>query len=205
MSMAAFISFLIYSFVTSITPGPNNVMSAASGVNFGLKRSIPHILGVGFGFGFMVAIVGLGIGSLLSSQPLVYETLKLIGIGYLLYLAYKIFKISSVDASAKQGTPITFLQAALFQWVNPKAWIMAMGAVTAYLSSESALYWYAIVGVVYGIFAITCTGTWAWIGQKLQALIDKPKKLQLFNAAMAGLLVMSIIYPLIESVRFFLI
>ncbi len=82
MSLLTFFSFIVYSTVTSITPGPNNIMLAASGLNFGLKRSIPHILGIGFGFGVMVILVGYGIGAALGSSPLLYEILKIIGISY---------------------------------------------------------------------------------------------------------------------------
>lgn len=202
MTFATLISFIIYSFVTSITPGPNNIMLAASGVNFGFKRSIPHILGIGIGFGFMVSVVGLGIGSLLSSNIVLYESLKIVGITYLLYLAYKIYHSSSVDTSSNKTKPLTFLQAAMFQWVNPKAWIMAMGAVTTYLSSQSELYWYLVVGVIYGAIGIPSTGVWALIGEKLQKYIHDQKKLKTFNAVMALLLVLSVIQPLIDFLFF---
>lgn len=202
MSFTVLISFIIYSFVTSVTPGPNNIMLAASGVNFGFRRSIPHILGIGIGFGFMVSVVGLGIGSLISSNIVLYELLKIIGITYLLYLAYKIYHSSSVDTTSGKSKPLTFLQAAMFQWVNPKAWIMAMGAVTTYLSSQSELYWYVIIGVIYGAIRIPSTGVWALIGEKLQKYIHEPKKLKTFNMVMALLLVLSVIQPLIDFLFF---
>ena len=202
MSFTVLISFIIYSFVTSVTPGPNNIMLAASGVNFGFRRSIPHILGIGIGFGFMVSVVGLGIGSLISSNIVLYESLKIIGITYLLYLAYKIYHSSSVDTTSGKSKPLTFLQAAMFQWVNPKAWIMAMGAVTTYLSSQSELYWYVIIGVIYGAIGIPSTGVWALIGEKLQKYINEPKKLKTFNMVMALLLVLSVIQPLIDFLFF---
>lgn len=202
MTFATLVSFIIYSFVTSITPGPNNIMLATSGVNFGFKRSIPHILGIGIGFGFMVSVVGLGIGSLLSSNITLYESLKIVGITYLLYLAYKIYHSTSVDTTSSKTKPLTFLQAAIFQWVNPKAWIMAMGAVTTYLSSQSELYWYLIIGVIYGAIGIPSTGVWALIGEKLQKYIHDQKKLKMFNAVMALLLVLSVIQPLIDFLFF---
>ncbi|NHB58424.1 LysE family translocator [Acinetobacter sp. 194] len=202
MSFTVLISFIIYSFVTSITPGPNNIMLAASGVNFGFKRSIPHILGIGIGFGFMVSVVGFGFGALISSNIVLYESLKITGITYLLYLAYKIYHSTSVDTTSGKTKPLTFLQAAMFQWVNPKAWIMAMGAVTTYLSSQSELYWYLIIGVIYGAIGIPSTGVWALVGEKLQKYIHDQKKLKMFNAVMALLLVLSVIQPLIDFLFF---
>ena len=204
MSLSVFISFVLYSFVTSITPGPNNIMLAASGVNFGFKRSIPHILGIGCGFGFLVAVVGLGIGSILSSNIFLYECLKIIGIVYLLFLAYKIYRSSSVDTQSKQSSPFSFIQAAMFQWVNPKAWIMALGAVTTYLAADSDVYWYLILGLVYGLVGIPSTGVWALIGEKLQSVIHDTRRLKLFNTTMALLLVASVIKPIMDSI-FFLI
>lgn len=203
MTFSIFLSFVLYSFVTSITPGPNNLMLATSGVNFGFKRSIPHILGIGFGFGFMVAVVGLGIGSIISSNALLYESLKIIGICYLLFLAYKIYSSSSVQSTAISKKPLTFIQAALFQWVNPKAWVMALGAVTTYLAANSEFYWYIILGIIYGIVGIPSTGVWAFIGEKLQTVLGQPRRLHLFNTIMALLLVGSVLKPIIDSVEFF--
>lgn len=203
MTFTIFLSFVLYSFVTSITPGPNNLMLAASGVNFGFKRSIPHILGIGFGFGFMVAVVGLGIGSMISSNILLYEFLKIIGICYLLFLAYKIYRSSSVESAASSKKPLTFIQAALFQWVNPKAWVMALGAVTTYLAADSETYWYVILGVIYGLVGIPSTGVWAYIGEKLQSVIGQQHRLKLFNTVMALLLVGSVLKPIIDSINFF--
>lgn len=202
MTFAVLIAFIIYSFVTSVTPGPNNIMLAASGVNFGFKRSIPHILGIGIGFGFMVSVVGLGIGTLLSSNIILYELLKIIGIVYLLYLAYKIYHAARLDVGEQKSQPLTFIQAAMFQWVNPKAWIMAMGAVTTYLSPQSELYWYLLIGVIYGVIGIPSTGVWALIGEKLKIYLNDQKKLKFFNMLMATLLVLSIIKPLIDSIFF---
>ena len=203
MSFSIFLSFVIYTIVTSITPGPNNLMVATSGVNFGLRATYGHILGVAIGFGVMVILVGLGIGTLLSQNQLVYEILKLIGIAYLIYLAIKIAQSGSVELDKTQAKPITFLQAALFQWVNPKAWIMAMGAVTTYLAAGSEFYWYIILGVVFGLVCIPCTGAWGILGEKLQTLVRTPQHLKIFNYSMAILLVASIIKPMIDSFKYF--
>lgn len=180
-------------------------MLAASGVNFGFKRSIPHILGIGCGFGFMVVVVGLGIGSILSSNVILYECLKIIGIAYLLYLAYKIYRSGAMETDTKQSKPLTFMQAALFQWVNPKAWVMALGAVTTYLAGDSATYWYLILGLTYGLVGIPSTGVWALIGEKLQILLlHDARRLKLFNITMSLLLVASVLKPMWDSLLFIL-
>ncbi|ATZ67092.1 LysE family translocator [Acinetobacter haemolyticus] len=204
MSLLTFFSFIVYSTVTSITPGPNNIMLAASGLNFGLKRSIPHILGIGFGFGVMVILVGYGIGAALSSSPLLYEILKVIGISYLLYLAYKIYRAGSIKTDTKVDKPLSFMGAALFQWVNPKAWIMAMGAITTYSSANSRLVEFVFIGVIFGLVSIPSVGVWAYMGEKLKMIVNHPRKVQLFNTVMALLLVASVIVPIKDSVKFFI-
>ncbi|WP_109440314.1 LysE family translocator [Acinetobacter haemolyticus] len=204
MSLLTFFSFIVYSTVTSITPGPNNIMLAASGLNFGLKRSIPHILGIGFGFGVMVILVGYGIGAALGSSPLLYEILKIIGISYLLYLAYKIYRAGSIQTDTKVDKPLSFIGAALFQWVNPKAWIMAMGAITTYSSANSRLVEFVFIGVIFGLVSIPSVGVWAYMGEKLKMIVNHPRKVQLFNTVMALLLVASVIIPIKDSVHFFL-
>ncbi|NAR59977.1 LysE family translocator [Acinetobacter haemolyticus] len=204
MSLLTFFSFIVYSTVTSITPGPNNIMLAASGLNFGLKRSIPHILGIGFGFGVMVILVGYGIGAALGSSPLLYEILKIIGISYLLYLAYKIYRAGSIKTDTKVDKPLSFMGAALFQWVNPKAWIMAMGAITTYSSASSRLVEFVFIGVIFGLVSIPSVGVWAYMGEKLKMIVNHPRKVQLFNTVMALLLVASVIVPIKDSVKFFI-
>ncbi|MBP8006015.1 LysE family translocator [Acinetobacter sp. NIPH 1852] len=204
MSLLTFFSFIVYSTVTSITPGPNNIMLAASGLNFGLKRSIPHILGIGFGFGVMVILVGYGIGAALGSSPLLYEVLKIVGISYLLYLAYKIYRAGSIKTDTKVDKPLSFIGAALFQWVNPKAWIMAMGAITTYSSANSRLVEFIFIGVIFGLVSIPSVGVWAYMGERLKTIVNHPQKVQWFNTAMALLLVASVIVPIKDSVQFFI-
>ncbi|WP_445116775.1 LysE family translocator [Acinetobacter sp. WZC-1] len=204
MTVYALVSFLIYSFVTSITPGPNNIMLISSGLTFGFKKSIPHILGIGCGFALMVSLVGTGIGSILTSSKLLYEMVKIAGICYLLYLAYQIFKADRVNTTNSTQKPMTLVQAALFQWVNPKAWIMAMGAVTTYTSSTSDITVFIMIGVIYGLVSIPCVGVWAYAGDKLQKFIHDPGKVRKFNISMSILLVLSIVSPLMETFQFFM-
>jgi len=114
-----------FAFVSSITPGPNNLMLMASGANFGFRRSIPHMFGIGLGFVFMVLLVGAGLVQIFDAYPVSHMALKVVSVFYLLYLAAKIATAAPVRQGQCGGTPMTFLQAAAFQWVNPKAWAMA--------------------------------------------------------------------------------
>ncbi|WP_228199493.1 LysE family translocator [Acinetobacter haemolyticus] len=162
------------------------------------------ILGIGFGFGVMVILVGYGIGAALGSSPLLYEILKIIGISYLLYLAYKIYRAGSIKTDTKVDKPLSFMGAALFQWVNPKAWIMAMGAITTYSSANSRLVEFVFIGVIFGLVSIPSVGVWAYMGEKLKMIVNHPRKVQLFNTVMALLLVASVIVPIKDSVNFFI-
>ena len=122
----------VFAFVSSITPGPNNLMLMASGANFGFTRSIPHMLGIGIGFTVMVVLVGLGLIQIFDTVPYSYTALKIFSVLYMSWLAWKIANAAAPEGGQAGGTPLTFLQAAAFQWVNPKAWAMALTAITAY-------------------------------------------------------------------------
>lgn len=119
----------LFALVSSITPGPNNIMLASSGLTFGFRRTIPHMLGVNLGFTLMLVLVGLGLGTMFQQLPWLYTVLKYAGAMYLLYLAWKIAMSGPLESGAQRGRPFTFMQAALFQWVNPKAWVMAVGVI----------------------------------------------------------------------------
>lgn len=127
------LAFALFALVTSITPGPNNTMLLASGVNFGFNRSIPHILGISCGFFVLVLAVGLGLGAVFEAYPVLYSVLRYVGAAYLLYLAWKIARSGPMSETEQgQGKPISYWGAAAFQWVNPKAWVMAVGAISTY-------------------------------------------------------------------------
>ena len=126
-------ALVVFCAVTLFTPGPNNVMLMTSGLNHGFARSLPHQLGVAFGFAFMVALVGIGLGAVFTAYPVLYAVLKYAGAAYLLYLAWAIATSGPMeDTEGNTGRPMTFIEAALFQWVNPKGWVMAVGAMSAY-------------------------------------------------------------------------
>ncbi len=181
-----------FALVTSITPGPNNLMLMASGVNFGIRRTLPHMLGVALGFVFMAVLVGLGLMRLFDAWPPVYTVLKVASVAYLLYLAWKIANAAAPREGAARGDPLTFLQAAAFQWVNPKAWAMALSAITVYAPDRSVTGVLA-VAFLFGVVNLPSVGLWALAGQGLRRYLADPRWLRLFNWSMAVLLVGSML------------
>ncbi|MEM8687188.1 MAG: LysE family translocator [Pseudomonadota bacterium] len=180
-----------FAFVTSITPGPNNLMLMTSGANFGFRRTIPHMLGVGLGFVIMVILVGAGLVSVFDAYPVSYTVLKVFSVVYLLYLAWKIANSSAPGEAGGAASPMTFLQAALFQWINPKAWAMALTAVTVYAPSQS-LAAIGLVALVFGLVNLPSVGSWTILGQQMRRFLTDPLQLRVFNISMALLLVASL-------------
>lgn len=180
---------------TSITPGPNNIMLTASGVNFGFRRTVPHMIGIAIGFPVMLTAIGLGLGSVFQAVPQLHDVLRYVGIAYLLWLAWKIATSGPTEGEAEQRSrPLGLLEAAAFQWVNPKAWIMAAGAVTTYTSPAGNVFWEVVViAVVFGIVSLPCVALWTSFGTAVGRLMRQPKWLRIFNVSMAVLLVASVI------------
>ncbi|MFT8482126.1 MULTISPECIES: LysE family translocator [Gluconobacter] len=191
----AFAPLVLFTFVASVTPGPNNMMLASSGLTHGFRRTIPHMLGVALGFVLMVVILGLGLGSLFEHAPWFYVGLKYASAAYLLWLAWKIATSSATPEANGKEKPISFLQAAGFQWVNPKAWVMAVGIVAAYVPKEGFFFNLAIAGVICGLVNCPSVALWAGFGAGMRRWLHRPFLLRSFNYAMALLLVASL-YPL---------
>ena len=183
-----------FAFVASVTPGPNNLMLMASGANFGIRRSLPHLFGIVCGFFVMVILVGSGLMQVFSAYPAVYDLLRLFSIAYLGYLAWKIATASSISASAA-NSPLTMLQAALFQWVNPKAWAFALTLVTVYAPSQS-LAAVGFVALVAGVVNLPSIFVWILLGDRMQCYLDSGFRLRVFNLVMALLLLASL-YPVV--------
>lgn len=184
----------LFALVSSITPGPNNVMLASSGLNFGFRRSVPHLLGVNLGFTLMIFLVGAGLGSVFQQTPVLYTILKYAGAAYLLYLAWKIATSGPLDEGEARGKPFTFLQAAAFQWVNPKAWVMAVGVVATYTPQNGFFANLVIATLVCGIVNLPSIGIWVTFGTALRRVLHRPAAIRAFNVGMALLLVASL-YP----------
>ena len=197
MSLDTFVALVLFAFTTSITPGPNNMMLFASGVNFGFARTIPHMLGIGAGFLSLLIGVGLGHGALLETVPLVYHVLKFAGGAYLLWIAWKIGSSRSLAEGEAGGRPMTFLGAAAFQWVNPKAWVMAVTAMATYTDPDYYLPTVLMVGVAFAAVNLPSVSTWAGFGSALREWLSVPVRLKWFNITMAVLLVASL-WPMLR-------
>lgn len=191
------ISLMAFAFVSSVTPGPNNLMLMASGTHFGFSRTIPHMLGVAGGFVLMVVLVGLGLAQLFEAFPALRLALKIISITYLVYLAWKIATSTAPNGSVESAAkPMTFLQAALFQWVNPKAWTMALGAVSVYVPPTNPIMGLFLVAVTFGVINLPVVSAWALMGVQLRQFLQDPNSLRVFNITAAVLLLASL-YPVI--------
>ncbi|MBU6373135.1 MAG: LysE family translocator [Alphaproteobacteria bacterium] len=202
MSYDLILALAGFAFVSSITPGPNNLMLMTSGANFGFARTIPHLLGVSIGFTAMIVIVGAGLAQAFSAVPELHTVLKVVSAAYLLYLAWKIAKAPPPNAEgAARATPLTFLQAAAFQWVNPKAWTMALTALSVYAPTTDAgipVMTLLIIAVVFGAINLPSVGVWTAIGTQLRRVLSSPGSFRVFNGVMAALLVASLI-PVVFS------
>lgn len=201
MTTELLLAFIAFAFVTSVTPGPNNMMLLASGVNFGLRRSVPHMLGISLGFMVLVMAVGLGLGQVFERFPALYTILRYLGAAYLLYLAWKIARAGAPDSQGKQpGKPFSFLQAAAFQWVNPKAWVMAIGAITTYTPQDNFVANVLVIAALFALVNCPSVGIWTMAGSLLRNWLDDPRVLRAFNLLMALLLVASL-YPILVDVK----
>ncbi|MGH8385194.1 MAG: LysE family translocator [Pseudomonas sp.] len=197
LSLDLLLGFALYALVTSITPGPNNTMLLASGVNFGFNRTIPHMLGITCGLFVMVVAVGFGLGAVFQTSPLLYTVLRYVGAAYLLYLAWKVAHSGPVSDSEKsEGKPTSYLGAAAFQWVNPKAWIMAIGAISTYTPMQGYFTNVIVIAAVFALINLPSVSVWAACGTLLRNVLKDRRWLRLFNWGMAALLVASL-YPIV--------
>ncbi len=168
-------------------------MLMATGANFGARSALPHASGIVLGFTFMIIAIGLGVAQLFQSYPLAHQLLGGISVIYLVYLAYKTATASTrLDSPEPTGKPITFWQAAAFQWVNPKAWTMALAAVTVYAPQPVTHKDVITVAIIFGIINLPCISVWLLLGVKMRRFLTTPARLRGFNWTMAGLLLLSL-------------
>ncbi len=184
----------VFGVSTLCTPGPNNVMLTASGVNFGFRRSIPHMMGITIGFALMNLAVGLGLGGVFEANPRLHLALKYVSVIYLLYLAWKIATANAVKEGAVVASPFTFIQAAAFQWVNPKAWAICIGAVATFTTVGGDLVGEVVLmSLIFLLVSVPSTSSWAYFGTLIARYLKSPQHLRRFNWAMAALLVLSLV------------
>lgn len=193
-------AFLVFAIVAGFTPGPNNLMLATSGVNFGLRRTLPHMLGVIAGFPVLFAAAGLGLGEMFERFPWLQAVLTVAGSIYLVWLAWKI-AFSQAAGNGSNGTrPLTFWQAAAFQWVNPKGWMMVITAISVYTTAgEGYLHRLAIMTAIALLITLCSTSTWTAFGIGIRQLFEqRPRLLRAFNIVM-GLLLIASLAPMLVT------
>ena len=182
--------FATYSLVMSITPGPNNVMLTTSGANFGFRRTVPHLLGISLGVAIELVAVCAGLGALFMRWPYFQTVLSWAGAGYLLFMGWKLLRSSGMSPGSAAAEPITFWQAVLFQFLNPKAWVMTLTAAALFLPAE----WGVIRGSAYVVcmmvvINLPSIAIWALFGSSMRRFLEQPSRRVAFNAVMALALV----------------
>ncbi|MEO1483091.1 MAG: LysE family translocator [Myxococcota bacterium] len=194
------LALALFALVASITPGPNNLMLLASGTNYGFRRTVPHLLGVNIGFTLMLILVGTGVMQIFRVFPPAFLVLKVFAFAYLLYLAYRIATATpgfdSTEPDARR--PFSFLEAALFQWVNPKAWTMALTANTTFAAEPGSATGIALVAAVFMVMNLPSISLWAVVGVYIRALLARPALARAFNVVAAALLLGSL-YPMVVA------
>ena len=197
VSLGSILSMMMFALVTSITPGPNNMMLLASGVNFGWRATLPHLVGVTGGLTLLLVLSGLGLQSVFASHPQVHLWMKWVGAAYLLYLAWKISQSAEPAAPVTGGQavaarPISFTGAALFQIVNPKVWVMIFGYFSTCVPAQADVGVVLAASLLFGAVNFPCVGAWALLGERLRRFLQDRRRRRIFSYCMAGLLVLSI-------------
>lgn len=195
VTLSALPAGILFALVTSITPGPNNTMLLASGVNFGFRRTLPHLSGISAGVVLLMLSVGIGLGEAFVHFPVLYTVLEVLSVAYLLYLAWKIGTSGELKLKKGERRPMRFHEAIAFQWVNPKAWMMVLTAATTIHLSNSFGMNALVMAAVFYVIGFPCICVWAGFGTAMREVLSNPKRLRVFNIAMALLLVASL-YPI---------
>ncbi|OUR76801.1 lysine transporter LysE [Colwellia psychrerythraea] len=192
-------AIVLFAISSSITPGPNNITVMASGANFGVRKSLPVFLGICVGFAIMLLLVGIGFGQIFETFPALHLLIKFFGTLYLLYLAFLIATATDISSSKTQVKPLTFINGALFQWLNGKAWVVATGAIAAFTTVGTDFYTQnLIIALTFLIVSFPCVGLWLFFGSTLKRMLKSKQHRRMFNYSMAGLLIMSVIPVIIE-------
>jgi threonine/homoserine/homoserine lactone efflux protein len=193
---------LLFALVGSLTPGPNNIMLAASGVNYGFRRTVPHMIGICIGFPLMFLAVGMGLSQIFEKAPITHTAMKLMGSAYLLWLAWRVATAepTSTEApTAAKSRPISFMQAAAFQWVNPKAWILVLGATATYTNLRQALLPQVLaISLTFAIVSVFSVMVWTMLGVGIAQALKNSRSRRLFNFSMATALAISVLWILFE-------
>lgn len=192
------IALLGYAFATTWTPGPNNMMLAASGATFGWRATVPHAFGVALGFPLMVFLIALGLGEVFRRSPGLQAGLAWAGFAVMMWLAWRIGTAGAAKAR-NRSRPLRFHEAAAFQWVNPKAWVMATGVSAAYASGIDPVLDAALAAAVFTFAGVTSSNGWTAFGAGIGRLLGEGARLRAFNVAMALLLALSAFWLVLEA------
>jgi threonine/homoserine/homoserine lactone efflux protein len=190
------LALMVFAVVSSATPGPNTLMLLASGLNHGFRRTVPHIVGVGVGFPVMVLAIGLGLGEVFERVPGSLAALRVVGAGYLLYLAWRIARAGPLEVETGEARPFSFWQAAAFQWVNVKAWVMAITAITVYVVPVDVHRSVLVIALVFALVSFPVSSAWTLFGSVLRRWLTSERSVRRFNVTMALLLVLTL-YPML--------
>ncbi|NLY16776.1 MAG: LysE family translocator [Gammaproteobacteria bacterium] len=195
------LTLVSYIFVMAVTPGPNNVLLAASGVNYGLRRTLPMAMGIALGGGFHCFASMLMFGQLFELVSIIRLPIAVVGCLYLLWLAWQLFRAAAPE-SGEQGRPLTFMQMVLFQWVNPKAWVMMLNMAALFMPEQGPLWSSAmLIGMIDAVVSLPCVLLWAWLGDRLRLVLQRPRHLLLFNGLMAVCLALTAAWLLLDEMR----
>ena len=191
--MSHYFPLILFCISSSVTPGPNNLMIMMSGLNYGVRRSLGHFCGITAGFALMLLVMGLGLDSIFTAFPILHKLIKVAGSAYILYLAIKtIFSSTKIHAEAGKR-PVKFLQAAIFQWANPKAWVMSIGVFAAFsLPISNSVLEVTAITALFSIILIPCLSVWLFGGVIMRAMLSNERSVRIFNLVMGLLLIASI-------------
>lgn len=194
MSFEIFLALLTLALIAAWTPGPNNLMLASSGANFGLRRTLPHICGVAFGFPIMIFVVATGLGAIIAASAALQDVMRWAGAALLLWFAWRIATSGRAQDQAR-ARPLSFLEAAGFQWVNPKAWAMAMATTAQFVTGSAVIVESLLCSLAYAMAGLGSSIVWAGFGVWIRRLLSTDLRLRIFNVAM-GLLIASFVIVL---------
>jgi len=192
MTFSLLVSVAIFSFVTAVSPGPNNTFLLSSGANFGLKKSLPYLNGIMVGLTGMMIALGAGLGVIFAMLPVVYQVLKWVGFAYIVYLAFLIVRSTSKSESG-EAKYIGFFQATTFQFVNPKAWVVVASFMATMVPVDAGITATIFICALFLVFTYPGALIWAVAGQVLKEWLSNPTRRRVFNVVSAILLVLSMV------------
>jgi len=198
MLLPHLLSLALFAFVGTLTPGPNNIMLMTSGVNFGLRASVPHLVGVWFGVTLAQMSIGAGFYGLLKAFPWLYAVMHLAALAYLIYLAWRIATAANISSGKNAPHPLTFVQAAAFQCVNPKVWAVGLAAITTFARADHVMADAAVIALTIGFVSVPCLLLWTAFGTVMRQALSTRAAVRSFNVTMAILLVLSLLPVLVR-------